>query len=306
VPGDFLNSLSDFPNVRPEFFADLRHRFGLDRPWWVQYALYLRNILRLDFGQSFAYQRPVFSVLRDGLVNTLLLQVAAALVTWGIAIPLGVWTAVRSNTWIDRLTSFLAFLGLSIPELLLGLVLLTFAANTGLFPVGGIRSVEWESLGPLDRVRDLLWHLCLPALVVGLVPLAARMRQTRAQMLDVIPLEYVTTARAKGLGELEVIVKHALRNALHPLITLFGLTLGALLSGSLVAEILFSWPGLGRITFEALWSQDQALALGGLIMASTLLVIGNLIADLLLALADPRIVYDEVTPSGTRRAPVRS
>jgi peptide/nickel transport system permease protein len=175
---------------------------------------------------------------------------------------------------------------------LLGLLCIVFAARTGLFPLGGMHSGGWEEFGVVHRTVDLLWHLTLPALVVGLVPLAVQMRQTRGNLLDVLRMDYVTTARAKGLDEGTVVYKHALRNVLHPLITFFGFTLGALLSGSFVAEIVFSWPGLGRITFDALWMQDQNLAIGGLVMASTTLVLGNLIADLLLAAADPRIVYE--------------
>jgi peptide/nickel transport system permease protein len=253
-------------------------------------VLYLRNVLfHLDFGESFSRHQPVFAVLREGLGATLLLASAAALVTWGLAIPLGVWAAVHRNGWQDRVLSMTAFVGLSVPEVLSGLLLLYLAARTGLFPVGGMRSLDWESMGPPARVLDILRHLALPALVTGLVPLASRMRQMRGTLLDVLGLDYVTTARAKGLPERTVVFKHALRNALNPLITLFGYTLGALVSGSLVAEIVFAWPGLGRITYEALITRDTYLVLGGVLMASVVLVLGNLAADLLLAIADPRI-----------------
>ena len=181
----------------------------------------------------------------------------------------------------------MAFVGLSVPEVLSGLLLLMLAARTGWFPVGGMRSLDWESLSLAGRALDLLRHLVLPALVVGLVPLASRMRQMRASLLDVLRLDYVTTARAKGLDERTVVMKHALRNALNPLITLFGYTLGSLLSGSLVAEIIFSWPGLGRVTYEAILSRDQYLVVGSVLMAAVVLVLGNLVADLLLAAADP-------------------
>ena len=152
-------------------------------------------------------------------------------------------------------------------------------------------------VSPVMRVMlrlayNLLWHLALPSLVVGLVPLASRMRQMRGNLLDVLRLDYVTTARSKGLDEGVVIYKHALRNALNPMITLFGYTLGALVSGSFVAEIIFSWPGLGRLTLDAILTQDQYLVMGSVLMASVVLILGNLIADLLLAIADPRISYD--------------
>jgi len=293
APGDYLNTMGENPGISSETIDAMRTNFGLDRPWYVQYGLYLRNVfLRFDFGVSFSRHQPVFTVLREGMLNTLLLAVAAAVVTWGLAIPLGVWAAVRQYSWIDKLLSLVAFVWLSIPEVLSGLVFMFVAANTGWFPVGGMRSIDWDSLDTIGKALDLGHHLVLPALVVGLIPLASRMRQMRGNLLDVLRLDYVITARAKGLDERTVIFKHAVRNALNPLITLFGFTIGALLSGALVAEIIFSWPGLGRITFEAIRSQDQYLVLGAVLMASSMLILGNLIADLLLAVADPRISYE--------------
>jgi len=258
APGDFLNTMAENPAISDQTLEGMRHRFGLDRPWYVQYGLYLKNLLlHLDFGESFSRHQPVFAVLREALGNTLLLASAAALVTWGLAIPLGVWAAVRQYSWVDKLLSLLAFLWLSIPEVLSGLLLLFLAARTHLLPVGGMRSLDWDDLDWGGKAVDLLRHLVLPALVVGLIPLAGRMRQMRGNLLDVLRLDYVTTARAKGLDERTVVFKHAVRNAVNPLITLFGYTLGALLSGSFVAEIIFSWPGLGRITLEALLTLVQ-------------------------------------------------
>jgi peptide/nickel transport system permease protein len=271
----------------------MKHRFGLDQPWWVQYLLYLKNIfLHLDFGESFSRHLPVFTVLKSSLANTLLLASAAALVTWGLAIPLGVLAAVRQYGWADRSLSFFAFLSLSVPEVLSGLLFLWFAARTGWFPIGGMRSLDFDVFTPLQKLGDLMRHLLLPALVVGLIPLAGRMRQMRANLLDQLQLDYVTTARAKGLPERAVVLRHALRNALNPLITLFGFTLGALVSGSFVAETIFSWPGLGSLTLEALQAQDQYLVMGSVLMASAVLIAGNLVADVLLVIADPRIRHD--------------
>ena len=293
APGDYLSTQGENPGISTETIETMRRNFGLDKPWYVQYGLYLRNVfLRFDFGQSFSRHQPVFAVLREGMLNTLLLAVAAAIVTWGLAIPLGVWAAVRQYSWVDKLLSLAAFVWLSMPEVLSGLLFLFLAANTGWFPVGGMRSMDWESLDTIGKVVDVGHHLVLPALVVGLIPLASRMRQMRGNLLDVLRLDYVTTARAKGLDERTVIFKHAVRNALNPLITLFGFTIGALLSGAFVAEIIFAWPGLGRITYEAIQSRDQYLVLGAVLMASSMLILGNLIADLLLAAADPRISYE--------------
>ena len=293
APGDFLNQMAENPSISADTIDAMRRNFGLDRPWYVQYGRYLQNVVfRLDFGESFSRRQPVFTVLSEGLKNTLLLAGASALVTWGLAIPLGMWAAVRQHSWIDRGLSFIAFVWLSIPEILSGLLLLMFAARTGWFPVGGMRSIDYDDLSAFGQVVDIAHHLVLPALVVGLIPLASRMRQMRGNLLDVLRLDYVTTARSKGLSERVVIVKHALRNALNPMITLFGYTLGALVSGSFIAEIIFSWPGLGRLTLDAILTQDQYLVMGSVLMASAVLVAGNLIADLLLVIADPRISYD--------------
>ena len=293
APGDFINTMAENAAISAEMIESMRHRFGLDRPWWIQYLFYLRNLfLHFDFGESFSRHQPVFTVLREGLGNTLILATAAGLVTWCLAIPLGVMAAVRQFTWVDKSLSVLAFMWLSIPEVLSGLLLLFLAARTGWLPVGGMHSLDYDDLDAIGKLGDVLRHLVLPALVVGLIPLAGRMRQMRANLLDVLRLDYVTTARAKGLDERTVVYKHALRNAINPLITLFGYTLGSLVSGSFIAEIIFAWPGLGRITLDALLTKDQYLVMGSVLMAATVLVAGNLIADLLLAIADPRIAYD--------------
>lgn len=293
APGDFLNTMAENPAISSATIDAMRHRFGLDQPWYVQYLLYLKNLmLHFDFGESFSRHQPVFVVLREGLGNTLLLAGAAALITWCLAIPFGVWAAVKQYTWVDKGLSLVAFVALSIPEILSGLLLLMLAARTGWFPVGGMRSLDYDDLDLLGKIGDVARHLVLPALVVGLIPLAGRMRQMRGNLLDVLRLDYVTTARSKGLDENVVVFKHALRNALNPMITLFGYTLGALVSGSFIAEIIFSWPGLGRITLDAILTQDQYLVMGSVIMASVVLILGNLVADLLLAIADPRISYD--------------
>jgi peptide/nickel transport system permease protein len=290
APGDYVTTVAADPQVPTATLEAMRHRFGLDRPWPVQLGLYVRNlVLGLDLGESFSHHRPVADVLRGAVANTLLLALAGALLAWGLAVPLGAWAAARQGRLVDRALSAAGFAGLAVPEVLSGLLLLMFAARTGWFPVGGMHSLDWDSLNPAARAVDLLHHLALPALVVALVPLAGRMRQMRSSLLDVLRLDYVTTARAKGLDERTVVMKHALRNALNPMITLFGYTLGSLLSGSLVAEIVFAWPGLGRITYEAILARDQYLVAGSVLMATVVLVLGNLVADLLLAAADPRI-----------------
>jgi len=179
--------------------------------------------------------------------------------------------------------------GLAIPEVFLALLLMLFAYKTGWFPTNGMRSIDHDSLSWMGKMLDIAHHLVLPAIVLATVPLASRTRQMRANLLDVLRADYVTTARAKGLPESRVILRHALPNALNPLITLFGYTLGGLLSGSFLVENVMGWPGLGRVAIEALTTRDLYLVMGSVLMASTVLILGNLVADILLALSDPRI-----------------
>ncbi len=293
APGDYLTVLAENPQIKPEYVQQMRHNFGLDRPWYVQYGMYVeRIVLHGDFGMSFSRRQPVFTVIREGLFNTLLLASAAALVTWLIAIPLGVIAAVRQYSWVDRIAGFFAFMGLSIPEVLLALLAVFVAAKTGWLPIGGMRSLDYDYLSPAGKAWDLLRHLVLPAIVLGSSPMAGRMRQMRGNLLEVLRADYVTTARAKGLSERVVIWRHAVRNAINPLITLFGYTLAALLTGSFVVEIVMAWPGLGMITLAALQASDLYLVMGSLLMGTIMLVLGNLVADVLLAVADPRISYD--------------
>jgi peptide/nickel transport system permease protein len=290
APGDFLSQLEINPQISPETIASMRERFGLDRPWPVQYLLWLKNIfLKHDFGESFSRHQPVFQVLAPAAVNSLVLALAAALVTWLVALPLGILAAVKQNTWVDRAASLVAVLGISVPEVFLALLVLFMAARTGWFPLGGMVSLDHDSLSWSGKVWDRLHHLILPALVLATVPLASRMRQMRASLLEVLRADYVTTARAKGLSESRVVLKHAVRNALNPLVTLFGYTLGGLLSGAFLVEVILSWPGLGRVTIDALLSRDLYLIMGSVLMASGVLVLGNLVADLLLLAVDPRL-----------------
>ena len=292
APGDFLTTMTQNPQISADTIEALRAKYGLDKPWYIQYVIWLWNALHLDFGYSFANQVPVFTLIGERLINTLLLALSAALFAWGLSIPLGIISAVRQNTWIDRSSSFVAFFGLSIPEVFFALLMVFFAAKTGWFPIGGMKSIDFEYLSPLGQLWDLVYHLILPTIVLGSVSMAGRMRQMRANLLDTLLMDYIQTARAKGLSERAVIFKHALRNAINPLITLFGFTLASLLSGAFLVEVVMSWPGLGRLTLDALFTRDLYLVMGSLVMASVMLIIGNLVADIMLALNDPRIKYD--------------
>lgn len=292
APGDPLSPFDD-PSYPETLRQEMRAKFGFGKPFLERYGRWLeRAALHGDFGESLWYRQPVFSLIVPRLGATLLLALAAAVVAWGLAIPLGILSAVRQYSWWDKSASLVAFLGLSIPEVFLALLLVLFAARTGWFPIGGMRDLDWDTYSTAGKILDVLHHLALPALVLGSIPMAARMRQMRANLLDVLRLDYVTTARAKGLPERVVIWKHAVRNALNPLITLFGFTLATLLSGSFVVEVVFGWPGLGRLTLDAILKQDLFLVMASLLMASGMLILGNLIADLLLAAVDPRVRYE--------------
>ena len=292
APGDFLTTMTQNPQISAETIEALRVKYGLDQPWYLQYVKWLWNALHLDFGYSFANQVPIFSLIGQRMLNTFILAFSAALFAWGLSIPLGIISAVRQNSYVDRSASFVAFIGLSIPEVFFALIMILFAAKTGWFPVGGMKSIDFEYMSYIEQIIDLLHHLLLPTIVVGSVSMAGRMRQMRANLLDTLLQDYVQTARAKGLSERIVIYKHALRNAINPLITLFGFTLANLLSGAFLVEVVMNWPGLGRLTLDALFARDLYLVMGSLIMASVMLIIGNLIADILLAVSDPRIQYE--------------
>jgi peptide/nickel transport system permease protein len=292
APGDFLTAMSQNPQISTETISAMRAKFGLDQPWYIQYGKWLWNAVHLDFGYSFANKVPVFTLISEKMLNTLILALSAALLAWGLSIPLGIISAVRQNTWVDRSASFVSFIGLSIPEVFFALLMVFFAAKTGWFPVGGMKSIDFEYLSYGGQIMDLLRHLILPTIVLGSVSMAGRMRQMRANLLDTLLQDYIKTARAKGLGENRVIYVHALRNAINPLITLFGFTLADLLSGAFLVEVIMSWPGLGRLTLDALFTRDLYLVMGSLLMASVMLILGNLAADIMLALSDPRIRYE--------------
>jgi peptide/nickel transport system permease protein len=289
APGDFLSQLRQDPRMPVETIEQMRRSYGLDRPWYEQYLRWLGNALQLNFGYSFAYKVPVFELIGQRLFNTFVLSFTAMVFAWSVAIPLGILAAVRRNSWLDRSISLLAFAGISFPGFFLALLLLLFAQQSGWFPVGGMRSTQWDFLTPWGQFLDVAHHLVLPALVLGTAGLAGIMRQMRGNLLDTLRENYITAARARGLPEKWVIIKHATRNAINPLVTLFGMSLAGLLSGAALVESVMAWPGLGRLILEAVQTRDIYLAMGSFVMGSVLLLLGNLVGDILLALTDPRI-----------------
>ena len=288
-PGDFLAEMRMNPVVSQETIEQMRKNFGLDQPLPVQYLKWIWNAVRLDFGYSFAFQVPVMWLVSSRLLNTVLLNVVALTVAWVLAIPIGIYAARRQYSWADNTLSFWAYVGISTPSFFSGLFLLYWAFKTGWLPIGGMTSIEYEFLSTGGKILDVAHHMVIPVLVLGVFSIAGLMRQMRANLLEEIREDYVRTARSKGLSEHTVTYKHAVRNALNPMITLFGFELGGLIGGSAILENIIGWPGLGKLITDAVLQKDFYVVMASLVIGSVTLVVGNLIADILLAVADPRI-----------------
>jgi peptide/nickel transport system permease protein len=296
APGDYLDTLKNDPQISPERLAQLSQQFGLDQPPIIQYWRWLvRVVTHFDFGTSFVYMRPVSSLLIERIPATLLLAIASIIITWAIAIPLGILSAVKQNTLIDKILRFISYFGQGFPSFITALLLLFVAQITSpLFPVGGMTSIYYTDLSPIGKILDIGWHMILPTIALSITSFAGLLRLTRGQLLDVLRQDYIQTARAKGLPENKVLYVHALRNAINPLITLLGFEFASLLSGAFIAEFFFNWPGLGRLILQAVQAQDLYLVMASLMMGATMLIIGNLLADLLLKAVDPRIKLEDL------------
>ena len=289
-PSNYLDTLKLNPKISPERVAELQKLFGLDRPPIEQYFRWLwRVVTHFDFGDSFLYQRPVSALLIERVPNTLLISIASIVVTWTIAIPMGIVGAVNQNKATDRILQVLSYIGQGFPSFITALALLFFAQSTPFFPVGNMTSVDYADLTPLGKVVDISWHMILPTLALSITSFAGLQRITRGNLLDVLRQNYIQTARAKGLPENRVIYVHALRNAVNSLITLLGFEFASLLSGAFITENFFNWPGLGRLTLQAVLSVDLYLIMGSLMMGAAMLILGNFLADVLLKVVDPRI-----------------
>lgn len=292
TPGNFFDSLKLNPQISEETISRYESLYHLDQPLLTQYFYWIKNLLRLDFGYSFFYNCPVQKVIAGRLWNTFVLSLASLLLTWLVAIPLGVWAAVHRNRIIDRSLSLLSFISLSLPSFFLAIVLLYAASQLRILPLGGMRSVSFDSFSILEKAIDLLRHLVIPTVVISLASMASLQRIMRGNMLDVLRQQYILSARARGLPEHRVIYRHALRNAVNPLITIFGYHFSDLLSGAALIEIICNWPGVGSLMLTAVRAKDIYLVMASLLMGGILLLLGNLLADILLAWADPRIRYE--------------
>ena len=292
TPGSYLDTMRMDPQFSRETIARYEQLYQLDKPLFYQYVQWVRNLLRLELGYSFYYNVPVYKIIGERIWNTFVLSLAAFLLTWCAAIPLGIWAALNRNRVVDRVIQFFSYIALSLPSFFLGMILLFWASQTGMLPLGGMHVPDYESFGWLGRLTDLLKHLAIPAVALSIGSIAALQRIMRGNMLEVLGQKYILTARAKGLSERRVIYHHALRNAINPLITLLGYEFSSLLSGAALIEIICSWPGLGSLMLTAVRSKDVYLVMASMMMGGVLFIIGNLLADIALAKADPRIRYD--------------
>ncbi len=292
APGDPVTLVTELnPNMDAEAVKRIRAFYELDDPIPIQYLKWLHRIARLDFGRSFAPDnRPVIDKIAERIPITLLINILSMILIIGVAIPIGVMSAVKRNSLFDKGTTLFVFLGFAIPSFWLALLLMIlFGVWLGCLPISGFRSLGYENLSIFGKMWDMAEHLLLPVFVSAFGGLAGMSRYMRSNMLEVIRQDYITTARAKGLSERQVIYGHALRNALLPVITILGLSVPGLIGGSVIFETVFAIPGMGQLFFQAVMMRDSPTVMGILVIGAVLTLIGNLLADISYSLADPRI-----------------
>ncbi|WP_216317952.1 ABC transporter permease [Deinococcus aestuarii] len=294
APGDFLTPAKLNPNISPEQIANLERSFGLDRPVWQQYLLWLGNMLRGDFGLSFQYQQPVLGVIWPRIVNSLWLVLLILVIFYAVSIPLGVFGAVRQNSLGDKSVNVVLYFLLGFPSFFIALIALYFIVQarfaTGLdIPIGGMRSENFAELSPFRQALDVAKHLIVPALILAITDAAGLTRVIRGQMLEVMRSDYIRTARAKGVSERTAIWKHTFRNAILPIVAGIGGTLPGLIGGAGFIEVVFAYPGITPMLLNAINTQDLYLIAGFTMITTVLLIIGNAISDILLAVVDPRV-----------------
>ncbi len=287
-PVDPLAELRLNPSISQETLERERARLGLDKNIAVQYGLWAKSFIKGDLGIT-SNGESVAQKLKERIPNTLLLTSIVIFLTWLVGVPLGIIAAVKWKSPLDRILTVLTSIGMAIPSFFFAVLLLIFAVKTGWFPIGGLTSSNFLEMTLPQKILDITKHLILPVTVLFTVSLAGLQRQMRANLLDVMDSDYVKFARAKGISEFKVIFKHALRNAVNPMITLLGFEFAGLLSGAALTEYVFQYPGLGRLILEAVMKSDINLVMASLMMGAIMLILGNLIADLLLIFTDPRI-----------------
>jgi peptide/nickel transport system permease protein len=294
APGDPTSLYLSNPNIHPRVIEQMRENLGLDQPVHVQYVKWIGSFLRGDFGYSFSQHRPISDILADAIPNTLLLSGVALVLIFAIGVVVGTIQAVRQYSWVDNLATVLAFFFYSMPSFWFGLMLmLLFAYKFQWLPASQMTSVEHEFLGGFEKLIDRGKHLILPSIALGVGGAASVARYMRSGMLEQIRQDYVRTARAKGLAERTVVFKHALRNALIPVVTLLGLYIPFLISGAVLIETIFAWPGMGRTIVSAIFQRDYPVVLASAFVIAIMVILGNLIADVLYSVVDPRVRVEE-------------
>ena len=287
-PVDPLAELRMNPSITKQTLEAEKIRLGLDKPVIVQYFIWGKNFIRGNMGTTVSGEK-VSTKIKERAFNTLLLSFSVIFWTWIIGIPLGVIAALNYRSAYDRILTVLSSIGMAIPSFFFAILLLIFAQKSGLFPIGGLTCPNFSNFSTLHKVLDVAHHLFLPTLVLTTISLAGLSRQMRSNLLDVLDSDYVKFARAKGLAPSKVIIKHALRNAINPLVTLLGFEFAALLSGAALTEYVFQYPGLGRLILEAVMKSDINLVMASLMIGSFMLIAGNILSDILLKLTDPRV-----------------
>ena len=279
--------------ISPEEIARLEKLYGLDKPWYEAYFVWLGNLLRLDLGRSISQNnRPVVELIAQRVPATLVLSVSSLALTYLLSIPIGLWATVRADTPSERAVSALLYMLYSLPSFVAALFMqILFAVKLGWLPLFGMTSDEFDSLSTAGQAWDILQHAAMPIACFTYGSLAYYSRFIRANMQEVVRQDYIRTARAKGVGPVSLILHHAFRNTLIPLVTLIGLTLPALLSGAVILEQIFTWPGMGRLYFEAIGRRDYDTVMGLTLMFAILTLLGQLLADVLYAVVDPRVTY---------------
>lgn len=289
-PGDAVDNMrANHPKWTEAKVKQLKHLYRLDQPWIVQYGYWAGNAVRGDWGQSYQYKQSVGSVIWPKLWNSFSLAILSFILEYLIAIPIGIISATKQYSFVDMFFTVFALIGMSIPAFFFGLLLQKwFCVDTRIFPVSGMHNAGVNLTG-ISNVIDFLYHAILPLIVLTLQGVASTMRYTRTSMLEVVRQDYIRTARAKGLKEKTVIYKHALRNAMIPIVTLMGLQLPTLFSGAILTEQIFTWPGVGWLTIQAVNNRDYPILMGTAMLTAILTLLGNLLADLTYAILDPRI-----------------
>lgn len=289
APGNYLDEMRMNPQISADTVTSLRAQYQLDRPSPIRYIRWVSSTVHGELGFSFAYNSPVAPLLWVRAWNTLLLTLTATLLAWVIALPLGFWGATTVGRWPDRALSGTVAALLVLPDLLLALSLMILAVRSGWFPAGGLVSVGFEALSPLHKLRDIVLHMTMPVAALVLSSLPILVTHVRAAVTEVLGAPYLRAAAGNGIPRRRILFRYVLRAAANPLISLFGFSVGALLSGSLLVEVVMGWPGLGPLLLEAILARDLFVVIGGVLLSTVFLVGGNFLADVLLYWADPRI-----------------